>query len=183
MEKFPELNTPRLLLRELGAADADALFAIHSDAEAMQWFGTDTMTERRQAEQLIASFASWRLAANPGTRWGIQRRDSGQLIGSCGLFKWNRNWRSCSLGCELARSAWGQGFMQEALHAIIAWGFAKMQLNRIEAQINPENHASWRMAEKLGFRQEGTLLEAGYWNDKFHDLRQYALLKKIYYPH
>ncbi|HTD04350.1 GNAT family protein [Undibacterium sp.] len=181
MQIFPELATPRLQLRELGNGDVDALFAIHSNAAAMQWFGADAMTERRQAMQLVETFANWRLAPNPGIRWGIQRHDTGQLIGTCGLFKWNRSWHSCTVGYELAEQAWGQGYMREALQHIITWGFSEMQLNRIEAQINPENRASWRLAEKLGFRHEGTLLEAGYWNDKFHDLRHYALLKKIYY--
>nr|WP_242487145.1 hypothetical protein [Pseudomonas sp. TH32] len=48
------------------------MFAIHGDAEAMKWFGTDPLTEPRQAEQLIELFASWRTSANPGFAGGLR---------------------------------------------------------------------------------------------------------------
>ncbi|RBJ77965.1 N-acetyltransferase [Pseudomonas sp. MWU12-2534b] len=151
MSGFPVIHTPRLILRELCPADVPGLFAIHSDADAMQWFGTDPMTDQQQAEQLLAQFASWRSLPNPGVRWGIERQSGPGLLGTCGLFKWNRPWRSCAIGFELARAAQGQGLMSEALAAILDWGFAHMALNRIEAQVHPQNLASLRLLERMGF--------------------------------
>jgi ribosomal-protein-alanine N-acetyltransferase len=89
MSLFPLLQSPRLSLRELVANDAPAIFAIHSDANAMRWFGCDVMADLAAASQLIEIFASWRSMPNPGTRWGIEYQ--GQIIGSCGLFKWDKN--------------------------------------------------------------------------------------------
>lgn len=91
------------------------LFAIHSDAEAMKWFGADPITEPHQAEQLIELFASWRTSPNPGIRWGIEDIATAALIGTCVFFKWNRMWRSCAIGFEMAQSAQGQGLMKEAV--------------------------------------------------------------------
>jgi len=82
--RFPDLQTERLRLREIVPADAPALLAIHSDREAMRWFGTDPLQDLAQAEQLVNTFASWRLLPAPGTRWGLERKSDGQLIGSCG---------------------------------------------------------------------------------------------------
>jgi ribosomal-protein-alanine N-acetyltransferase len=178
MSDFPLLQTPRLILRELGPADLPALFAIHSDAQAMQWFGTDPMTEYRQAEQLLAQFASWRALPNPGVRWGIERPSVPGLLGTCGLFKWNRPWRSCAIGFELAREAQGQGLMTEALEAILGWGFAHMGLNRIEAQVHPQNLASLKLLERAGFVREGVSRQAGYWLGAHHDLVQCSLLRE-----
>lgn len=48
---FPTLETDRLLLREIVASDAPDLFAIHGDAEAMRWFGTDPLTDIQQARK------------------------------------------------------------------------------------------------------------------------------------
>ncbi|OWY37877.1 GNAT family N-acetyltransferase [Xenophilus sp. AP218F] len=175
---FPTLTTQRLLLRELAADDAPALFAIHSDAEAMQWFGTDPLTEPAQALQLIETFRGWRNQPNPGTRWGIVRQRDRQLIGSCGLFRWNLGWHCCALGYELARPAWGQGYMSEALGAILPWGFQHMALNRVEAQVHPDNAASLKLLRKLGFQQEGRLRQAGYWLGRYQDLLQLALLRQ-----
>ncbi|WP_284617189.1 GNAT family N-acetyltransferase [Aquabacterium humicola] len=177
MSDFPILETDRLLLREIVASDAPALFAIHGDAEAMKWFGTDPLTELAQAEKLVETFAGWRQLANPGVRWGLQTRDDGRLVGTCGLFKWNRGWRSCTLGYELGREAWGRGLMGEALAAALAWGFEQMALHRVEAQIHPQNAASIRLARSLGFVQEGHLRDCGFWQGRHHDLLQFGLLR------
>ncbi|GAB3265847.1 GNAT family N-acetyltransferase [Chitinimonas naiadis] len=173
---FPVLTTPRLLLRELKPADADAVLAIHADTDAMRWFGADPIQDRKQALQLIELFAEWRKAPTPGIRWGITRRDTGQLLGSCGLFKWNRGWRNCVLGYELGKPHWGQGWMSEALRAVLAYGFDEMDLHRVQAEIHPDNLASIRLIERLGFRLEGRHRQQGYWSGQFHDLDCFGLL-------
>lgn len=177
MRDFPTLTTRRLHLREIVPTDAPALFAIHSDVEAMRWFGTDPMLTLQDAEKLVDAFAASRTLANPGTRWAITDGTNGQFLGTCGLFKWNRNWRSSSLGYELAQGAWGQGLMQEALDAVLGWGFEHMALNRVEAQVHPQNTASIKRLEALGFVREGLLRQAGFWLGEYRDLVQYALLR------
>jgi ribosomal-protein-alanine N-acetyltransferase len=174
---FPTLQTPRLVLRELAGSDTDAMFAIHSDVDAMRWFGSEPLTERSQARQLIDMFAAWRREANPGTRWGIVERQSGLLIGSVGLFRWNRSWRNCIVGYELGRSAWGQGYMSEALRRVLRYGFEEMMLHRVQAEIHPDNRASIVLVEKLGFEFEGLHRQQGYWHGRFHDLACYGLLE------
>ena len=183
MSAFPVLETPRLLLREIVAADAAALFAIHGDAERMKWFGNDPLSNLLAAEKLVATFAGWREMPNPGTRWGIEIKGQPQLIGTCGLFSWNRGWRKCTLGYELARTAEGKGHMTEALRAIIAWGWSEMTLNRIEAQVHPENMSSIAILERHGFVFEGKLRQVGYWSGNFHDMLQYSLLKQEWAHH
>ena len=174
MNSFPTLRTQRLHLRELVASDAPAVFAIHSDADSMRWFGADPMTDLSQAQALIETFAHWRTQPNPGTRWGIEWE--GMLVGSCGLFKWNRGWNSCSLACKLAPGARGLGLMNEALRAMLDWGVTHMQLHRMEALLHPQNGASLRLLERLGFKIEGTLREAGFWGGQRHELQVLGLL-------
>lgn len=177
MNDFPTLTTPRLHLREIVTADAPALFAIHGNADAMRWFGADPLKTLQDAEKLVEMFASWRKLPNPGTRWGISDRSSGQLLGTCGLFRWNRNWRSCAIGYELAPAAWGQGLMHEALNAMLDWGIEHMALNRVEAQVHPHNTPSIKRLEALGFVREGLSRQAGFWLGEYRDLLQYALLR------
>lgn len=175
---FPLITTPRLRLREIVIDDAEALFAIHGNRTAMQYFGTETMRSPDEARQLVAVFASWRGQASPGCRWGMEEHGSTRLIGSCGLFRWRQDWRSCTTGFELHPDAQGRGLMREALQAVFDWGFANMQLNRIEAQVHIDNHPSRKLLASLGFRQEGLQRQAGFWHERFHDLRQYALLQQ-----
>ncbi len=178
MSDFPTLETHRLRLRELVPDDAPALFTIHGNgnAEAMRWYGT--VPNLAGAEKLIQRFAEWRRLPDPGTRWGLIHREDGRLLGTCGLFKWNAAWNSCTLGYELAPEAWGRGYMREAVDAALRWGFAEMRLMRIEAQVHPDNAASIALLERLGFRHEGRQREAGVWFGQRHDLLHFGLLKR-----
>ena len=176
---FPELRTPRLHLRETVAADAPALFEIHRDAEAMKWFGSDPTPDVATALRVIENFAAMRTLPSPGIRWAIVPRDGdGTLVGTCGLFRWNRGWRVCLTGYELAPAAQGRGLMREALRAIYAWGFEALSLQRIEAQVHPQNARSLVLLKKLGFVEEGLLREAGLWMGERRDLVQLGLLQR-----
>ncbi len=176
---FPQLLTQRLRLREAVAADAPALFAIHGDHEAMRWFGSDPPADLASAGKIIENFNAMRQLPAPGIRWAIETRDGdGTLIGTCGLFRWNRGWRVCLTGYELAREMQGRGYMREALRAAYAWGFETMALDRIEAQVHPDNAPSLALLKSLGFVEEGLLREAGLWMGQRWDLVQLGLLRR-----
>ena len=177
---FPSLSTKRLQLREIVASDATSLLAIHGDREAMKWFGTDPLADLEAAERVIAGFANMRQAPT-GVRWGIVHADparGGTLLGTCGVFRWNRGWRTCLTGYELARHAQGQGYMTEALRAIYGWAFESMAVDRIEAQVHPLNAPSLKLLKRLGFVEEGLLREAGLWMGERRDLVQLGLLRR-----
>ncbi|SNS76329.1 ribosomal-protein-alanine N-acetyltransferase [Noviherbaspirillum humi] len=174
---FPTLSTARLRLRRVTMQDADALFAIHSDVEWMKWYGVEPVTQRVQAEQLADMFSGW-FVAGTGFRWALERRLDGRLIGTCGLFRWNKSWRNCVIGYELARDCRRQGYMREALETVIDYGFDRMQVHRIQAETHPDNHDSIQLAQRLGFRYEGVHREQAYWSGHYHDLNCYSLLEQ-----
>ena len=182
MPPFPSIETSRLRLRELANDDAPVLLSIRGNAHAMRYFGSDPLRELPEAQKLIEKYASWRALPNPGVGWGLEEKDTGCLIGVCGLFAWNREWRKCATGYELHVDAQGKGLMREALRAAYSWGFSEMGLNRIEAQVHPENTPSLRLIEAMGFRREGTLREIAYWGGVFHDLLQLSLLLRDWVP-
>lgn len=174
---FPTLETRRVWLRELTAADAPRILEIYGSATAMRHFGTAAMKCIAEAEVLIDMFASWRTAANPGVRWAIECKTTGVLLGSCGLFGWNREWSKCTTVYDLVPAARGQGIVHEAMRVALSWGFDNMMLNRVEAQIHPDNTSSIAVAERLGFQREGRMRQLARWNGSFHDMLQFALLR------
>lgn len=178
MDAFPVLQTARLTLREMVRADAPALLALRGDAQVMRWCGDDSVVELAQAEQLIEVYAAWRRMRFPATQWALERREDGRLIGACALSNWRPVCGSCSVSYELAREAWGAGYMHEALHAALDWGFAQMVLHRVEARIHPDNARSAALAQRLGFVREGLLREAGFWGGRHHDMAQWGLLRR-----
>lgn len=178
MSQFPKLETQNLLLREIADTDAEDLLSIHGDAQHMKWFGSDPLTDIDGARRLIQMFAKWREEPASGTRWGIQLRNAPGLIGTCGLFRWNRNWKMCVVGYEISPLHQGRGHMNEALTAVFAWGFREMALNRVEAHVHPDNRASLALLRRHGFVEEACLREVGYWAESHHDLMLHALLKR-----
>ena len=82
----------------------------------------------------------------------------------------------------IARAHWRSGYASEAAKRVMRFGIERMNLNRIEARVKPENEASRLLLEKkLGMRYEGLLREHSWWRGAYHDLELYSLLKREYY--
>lgn len=98
------------------------------------------------------------------------------LIGYVGFWKWVREHFRAEVGFALLPAYWCKGIMYEALDAIIKFGFEKMNLHRIEADVNPGNIPSIKLLEKLNFKQEAYYKENIFFNGKFCDSAIYSLL-------
>ena len=170
------LQTPRLLLRPLRLDDADALLAIFNDPLVMRYWSTPPWTSSEQALVLINRDLDG-MARGEHIRLGLQRLDSQALIGHCTLFAWSRQSRRAEMGYGMARACWGQGYMDEALRALLQWGFASLDLNRAEADIDPRNTASERSLLRLGFVKEGHLRQRWIVGDEVSDTGLYGLLR------
>lgn len=178
-ENFPCLQTRRLLLREITPEDAPAVFAFRSDPEVQRYNG-GVMTDLDQASDLIAQMAA---GYRQGTmlEWGVTLRGGDDtVLGIFGYANWSQAHRRAEIGYCLHRNHWRQGIAWESMHAMIAFGFQAMDLNRIHACPWVENIASVRLLERLGFQREGVLRDE-YWEEgAFHDEALYALLRREY---
>ncbi|NKI93127.1 GNAT family N-acetyltransferase [Rhizobacter sp. SG703] len=112
------LRTERLLLRPLHDDDAATLLAIFGDPEAMRYWSVPAWTSLDQAHAMLGRDRAER-AAGTHLRLGLERRDDGALIGVCTLFNLSATCRRAEVGYALARAAWGQGHMNEALRALL----------------------------------------------------------------
>jgi len=171
------LSTERLLLRPLRITDAEALFKIFSDPEVMRYWSTPPWTSITPAEEMIQKD----LRAMPlgeHLRLGMETAGTGELIGICSLFKFDAQSKHAMIGYGMARSHWGQGYMAEALSAMLDYAFGPLDFRRIEADIDPRNTASARILEKLGFAHEGRLRERWMVGDEISDSDLYGLLRR-----
>jgi len=154
----PTLHTERLRLRPFTDADADALFALHSDAHALRYWDSPPWTDPGRAERFLA--ACRRMSEDgTGARLAIERASDGTFLGWCALSRWNPTYRSAATGYVLAQAAWGHGYATEAVRALLGWAFDALDLNRVQAELDTRNAASARVLDKLGFQREGTLRE------------------------
>jgi RimJ/RimL family protein N-acetyltransferase len=174
-----ELLTPRLKLRWLNEGDTDDYFAVFSDPQVMRYLGRPAWTERSQALDQIAKMLD-NQASGVGLRMAIELRETGRLIGDACLFHFDDANRRCETGYSLASAHWGRGYASEALEALLGYGFDTLDLNRVEADIDPLNAASGRVLEKLGFRREGYMPERWIVNGVTADTAFYGLLRSYW---
>jgi RimJ/RimL family protein N-acetyltransferase len=180
-ESFPVLYTERLILREITASDAEAIFRVRGDIRVTRLNSGKPMESITEARDLIdksrRAFLDQRRID-----WGIVLKSAPQLglIGRVGFNYWLKQDRRASIGYDLAYIYWGNGIMTEAVRAILKFGFEQMNLNRVEADAAAENVGSIRVLEKTGFQREGLQQEQYFEWDEFHDLVLFAVLRKEY---
>lgn len=173
--QFPVLETKRLVLRQLRYEDgADIHAYFNADlAKYYDWL-PKTVAEGRG----FVRFFKTGYEEEQSIRWGITLKPSDRVIGTCGFSDFDHFSRA-ELGYELANDYWGLGIMGEALRAIIPFGFYEIDMHRIQASVFPENQASLKLLEKLGFQREGVLRQYTYikHRDVWEDCLLLALLK------
>ncbi len=172
-----DISTKRLTLRFLSAADLPALYEIYSHPEVTRYLSWPAWTDIAQAQQMLMD-ADEGYRTRSALHLGIERRADHKFIGTCSLFHFHVPSRRAEIGYALGRSYWGEGYIQEALQALLHYAFQTLDLNRLEADIDPRNPASARTLERLGFQKEGHLRERWIVNDEISDTWLYGLLRR-----
>ena len=175
----PTLLTSRLRLRPFRDADADTLWALHSNAHVLRYWDSPPWSEPARAQRFIAACAQM-AEDGSGARLALERASDGVFVGWCALNRWNPDFRSATLGYVLDDAAWGNGYATEAAGALLDWAFASLDLNRVQAETDTRNASSARVLEKLGFVREGTLREDCVVDGEVSDSWVYGLLRRDY---
>jgi RimJ/RimL family protein N-acetyltransferase len=173
----PTLHTARLRLRPFDDADADALFALHSNARVLRYWDASAWTDRVRAERFLAACRQM-ADEGTGTRLAVDRVRDGGFVGWCSLTRWDPDHRRASLGYCLDDAAWGHGYATEAAGAVLDWAFDRLDLNRVQAETDTRNTASARVLEKLGFVREGLLREDCIVDGEVSDSWVYGLIRR-----
>lgn len=148
---FPTLITARLTLRQLSTDDDKEIFAIRSDERVNKYLdraGCKTVDEARQFIDKINTG----IANNECIYWVIARKNKPGLIGTICLWNISKEHSKAEIGFELLPDYQGKGFMQEAVTAVIEYGFKTMKLRLIEGVVDPNNARSIKLLEKNNFR-------------------------------
>lgn len=180
------LSTARLVLREFGADDIDAINEACQDELIQRYTTVPSPHARSDAEKFVLEVApagrragtdavfgvfvaggAQTGAAQTGTaQTGAGPADSpsakwGGLVGAVGMHRIAHLGEPCGgngeLGYWAARWARGHGYVAEAAAAVCRWGFAELGLARIEWYSLAGNESSWAVARRCGFVREGTL--------------------------
>jgi RimJ/RimL family protein N-acetyltransferase len=144
------LETERLRLRPFHETDLDAYAAICADPEVMRYVGDRGVLTREDAwRQMAMLLGHWQLRGFG--MWAVEERATSTLVGRVGLH-YPEGWPDREIGWTLARPYWGRGFAFEAARAALTHAFEALRWERAISVIDPDNHRSIRLAERLGER-------------------------------
>ncbi|HEU4977007.1 MAG TPA: GNAT family N-acetyltransferase [Baekduia sp.] len=143
--------TPRLRLRALRADDLDALTGVYTHPLVARWIGAHTREDVAREIGLHVAHQS----ATGWSFWAVEDRESGRLLGDCGLQPLEQRGPEVELGYDLHPDAWGRGLATEAARAVMAAAFGPLRLDRVVAVVKPDHVASQRVLEKAGLERAG----------------------------
>jgi len=179
-DPFPKdgvaIQTQRLVIRLVAEQDLPALLEVNADDVATRYLPYASWSGMEDAKAWFDR-ATGRLEKREAAQFVIVLRETGDVIGSCLLFKFDEPSARAEAGYVLGRQYWGAGYMFEGMKALVDYAFDELGLRRLEAEIDPRNTASARLLERLGFTREGLLRER--WNGKgeISDSGLYGLLR------
>ena len=175
---YPVLDTKRLVLSEIDPSEAEAFHILQrsalEDPDGPPWeYGFETQSVENARASLGFCKKAWEKKTR--LRFGVRLKSGSPsegepsvLIGCCELFGIQNQYKA-EVGYWLGAAHQRQGYMSEALAAMVRHAFESMEMGRLYAQTSPRNDASLRMLRKVGFREEGVLrrstLRGKEWDD------------------
>ena len=151
------LETSRLILREMSETDLPALRAILQDEQTMAAY-EGAFDEKMTKEWLRRMLE--RYQSDGFGLWGVELRETGQMVGQCGLTMQHiLNEDVIEVGYLFNRAHWHQGFAIEAASASRDYAFEHLGAERVWAQVRDTNIASMNVAIRLGMTVRGRFVK------------------------
>lgn len=168
----PTLRGERVLLRPLGPEDTDDLWVDVQDLEGQRLTGLHHAFTYEE----IAAYCASRADQIDRITLAIANPRDGAYKGEIVLMDHDAPNRSASLRIGLASTARGQGLGAEALRVVLAHAFGPLGLHRVSLEVYDFNERAIHVYEKVGFRHEGRMRDALWWDGTPHDALLMAVL-------
>ncbi|MDG4658061.1 GNAT family N-acetyltransferase [Ectobacillus antri] len=150
------MKTNRLSLRLLTLEDAADVWQHFADPAVTEFMDIEPCKDIETAREIIRFHMM-----DSGCRYGIYNQ-IGVFIGTCGFHYLRQSKHkhiTAEIGFDLAKAYWGNGYMNEAVQALIQSGFTELGYHTIDATVEPGNSRSIRLLEKLGFERAEEMQE------------------------
>jgi RimJ/RimL family protein N-acetyltransferase len=174
---LPTIVAGRVTLRWINDSDESSLYTMFSDPEVMRYWSSPPLKDKDETKRLLDRIREG-FQARRFFQWGIARNSDNRLIGTLTLFYLDSKNLRAEIGYALTRSEWGKGYMREALQTLLGFAFQELNLQRIEADVDPRNAPSIELLQGLGFQQEGVLRERWRSTGEVQDSAIYGLLRR-----
>lgn len=173
-----EIRTERLLLRELEETDAAACNEYERIPEVVRYQSNGVRTLQESLEYIQKSRETILVEPRLTFDLAVVLPGEDRLIGRAGIHVTDLEIREGTIWYVLHPAHWGKGYIVEAMKALVDHGFGELGLHRVTADCDPGNHASARVAEKLGMRREAHFVENAWIKGVWVDSLIYAILDR-----
>lgn len=180
LANLPTIETERLLLRKITLNDASDMFEYASNPKVSEYTMWSTHTSIEDTKYFLKSLTKM-YKRRELVDWGIVHKAEKKFIGTCGFVEWSMTHSRAEIGYALSARYWREGYMSEAVNAVIEFGFREMLLNRIVGRCEVNNIASARVMEKVGMRLEGILRQQLFVKGRYWDLKIYSILREEFF--
>jgi len=175
------IETERLILRRFEYSDIDSMLRNWIADEQTQWdYGEPCYSTPEAVRELFDKKYIVSYSGNDYYRWAVIEKESGECIGQIAYFLLDTKNRHGEIEYVIGPAFRGKGYATEMTRAVIAFGFEKINLHRIEIDCRTANEASRRVIEKCGLTYEGVFRDFFWRKDHFEGRRVFSILKQDY---
>lgn len=172
------IETPRLLLRQLTADDAEPMFRNWaSDPAVTQYLTWPAHSSPSTTARLLALWCK-EYEKPDYYQWAMVLKTLGEPIGAISCVNHRDDIGEVEIGYCMGKNWWHQGLMSEALSAVIDFFFGEVGMNRIEARHDIRNPRSGGVMRKCGMKYEGTARSSDRNNEGICDMAAYGILRE-----
>ncbi len=171
------METERLILRRFAMDDAEAVFLNWASDDEVTRYLTWPTHQNVTVSQAYMNYCIKGYDSQAFYQWGIELKNSHELIGNISVVKVIDEIDSIELGWAIGKKYWGYGYTAEAGLKLIDFFFDQIKAKRICARHDVNNPNSGRVMQKIGMKYEGILRQSGRNNQGIVDMANYSILK------
>ena len=173
------IETDRLILRRFEYSDIDSMLRNWIADEKTQWdYGEPCYSSPQEVRVIFDTRYIVSYSKDDYYRWAVIEKESHECIGQIAFFSMDTINQHGEIVYVIGPAFQGKGYATELTRAVIAFGFEKINLHRIEINCRTENEASRRVIEKCGLVYEGVFRDFFWRKDHFEGRRVYSILKQ-----
>ena len=173
------IETERLILRRFEYSDIDSMIRNWIADEKTQWdYGEPCYPTPESVRELFDTKYIASYSKDDYYRWAVLEKGTGECIGQIAFFTVDTANRHAEIEYVIGPAFQGKGYATEMTRAVIAFGFDRINLHRIEIDCRTENTASQRVIEKCGLKYEGVFRDFFWRKDHYEGRQVFSILKQ-----
>jgi len=174
---FSRLESARIVLRQFRDADVPSFLAYRNAPEVAKYQSWESVNK-----QEAHTFVQEQKTLQPGVpgrlfQLAIELKETGQLVGDCGLKVHQQDTQQAEIGFTLSRDYQSKGLASETVTCLLDYAFIHLGLHRIIAVTDCQNAHCVALLERLGLRREGHFLQNVWFKGMWGDEYLYAVLR------